>query len=77
MGHSTSDDPNRYRPTDDLKPWAERDPLARLRQYLERRRHVQQGWGQPQLRRCHWRQEATVRDASQRLGNGQGQAVIR
>lgn len=35
-GHSTSDDPNRYRPTDDLKPWAERDPLARLRQYLER-----------------------------------------
>jgi len=37
-GHSTSDDPNRYRPTDDLKPWAERDPLARLRQYLERRK---------------------------------------
>ena len=37
-GHSTSDDPNRYRATDDLKPWAERDPLARLRQYLERRR---------------------------------------
>jgi 2-oxoisovalerate dehydrogenase E1 component alpha subunit len=36
-GHSTSDDPNRYRATDDLKPWAERDPLARLRQYLERR----------------------------------------
>lgn len=37
-GHSTSDDPNRYRATDDLKPWAERDPLARLRQYLERRK---------------------------------------
>ena len=35
-GHSTSDDPNRYRGTDDLKHWAERDPLARLRQYLER-----------------------------------------
>jgi 2-oxoisovalerate dehydrogenase E1 component alpha subunit len=37
-GHSTSDDPNRYRATDDLKQWAERDPLARLRQYLERRK---------------------------------------
>jgi 2-oxoisovalerate dehydrogenase E1 component alpha subunit len=36
-GHSTSDDPNRYRATDELKPWAERDPLERLRQYLERR----------------------------------------
>jgi pyruvate dehydrogenase E1 component alpha subunit len=35
-GHSTSDDPNRYRPSDDLNRWAERDPLARLRQYLER-----------------------------------------
>jgi 2-oxoisovalerate dehydrogenase E1 component alpha subunit len=37
-GHSTNDDPNRYRATDDLKPWAERDPLALTRQYLERRR---------------------------------------
>jgi pyruvate dehydrogenase E1 component alpha subunit len=37
-GHSTSDDPNRYRATDELKPWAERDPLERLRQYLERRK---------------------------------------
>ena len=37
-GHSTSDDPNRYRGSDDLKHWAERDPLARLRHYLERRK---------------------------------------
>jgi len=37
-GHSTNDDPNRYRATDDLKPWAERDPLALTRQYLERRK---------------------------------------
>ncbi len=28
-GHSTSDDPNRYRATDQLKPWADRDPLER------------------------------------------------
>jgi pyruvate dehydrogenase E1 component alpha subunit len=37
-GHSTSDDPNRYRATDELKPWAARDPLERGRQYLERRK---------------------------------------
>jgi pyruvate dehydrogenase E1 component alpha subunit len=37
-GHSTSDDPNRYRPTDQLKPWADRDPLERGRLYLERRK---------------------------------------
>ncbi len=35
-GHSTSDDPNAYRGSDALTPWAERDPLARLRRYLER-----------------------------------------
>lgn len=37
-GHSTSDDPNRYRGTDALKHWAERDPLERMRQYLERKK---------------------------------------
>jgi 2-oxoisovalerate dehydrogenase E1 component alpha subunit len=33
-GHSTSDDPNAYRGTDALKPWADRDPLQRVRRYL-------------------------------------------
>jgi pyruvate dehydrogenase E1 component alpha subunit len=36
-GHSTSDDPNRYRGTDQLKPWAERDPIERVRHYLSLR----------------------------------------
>jgi len=34
-GHSTSDDPDRYRGDDQLKPWQERDPLERVRQYME------------------------------------------
>jgi 2-oxoisovalerate dehydrogenase E1 component alpha subunit len=34
-GHSTNDDPNAYRGSDALRPWAERDPLARVRHYLE------------------------------------------
>jgi pyruvate dehydrogenase E1 component alpha subunit len=36
-GHSTSDDPNRYRVRDDLEPWRERDPISRLRRLLDRR----------------------------------------
>lgn len=38
-GHSTSDDPTRYRDQSALGPWASRDPLARLRGYLDK-----QGW---------------------------------
>lgn len=34
-GHSTSDDPNRYRGTEVLEPWTSRDPIARVRGYLE------------------------------------------
>ncbi len=34
-GHSTSDDPNRYRAADEVKPWVERDPIERVRRYLE------------------------------------------
>ncbi len=34
-GHSTSDDPDRYRGDDQLRPWQARDPLERVRLYLE------------------------------------------
>ena len=36
-GHSTSDDPGRYRPEDQVEPWHELDPLLRLRRYVEQR----------------------------------------
>jgi len=36
-GHSTSDDPNAYRGSDALKPWADRDPIHRVRRYLAAR----------------------------------------
>lgn len=36
-GHSTSDDPNAYRGSDALQAWADRDPILRVRRYLERR----------------------------------------
>jgi 2-oxoisovalerate dehydrogenase E1 component alpha subunit len=33
-GHSTSDDPNRYRGQDDLAPWGRRDPIERIRRHV-------------------------------------------
>ena len=35
--HTTADDPRRYQPPDEIDEWRTRDPLPRLRQYLERR----------------------------------------
>jgi 2-oxoisovalerate dehydrogenase E1 component alpha subunit len=35
-GHSTNDDPNAYRGSDALQPWADRDPLLRVRRHLEK-----------------------------------------
>jgi pyruvate dehydrogenase E1 component alpha subunit len=35
-GHSTNDDPNAYRGSEALTPWADRDPIVRLRRFLER-----------------------------------------
>ncbi|HHH11117.1 MAG TPA: thiamine pyrophosphate-dependent dehydrogenase E1 component subunit alpha [Sorangium sp.] len=33
-GHSTSDDPTRYRPQEEMEGWHQRDPLLRLRHHL-------------------------------------------
>jgi 2-oxoisovalerate dehydrogenase E1 component alpha subunit len=38
-GHSTSDDPKRYRTQEELEAWAARDPIARLEAFMER-----EGW---------------------------------
>jgi pyruvate dehydrogenase E1 component alpha subunit len=35
--HTTADDPRRYQPSDEIEQWRARDPLPRLRGYLERR----------------------------------------
>jgi 2-oxoisovalerate dehydrogenase E1 component alpha subunit len=35
-GHSTSDDPTRYRSASELDSWRARDPIARLQTFLER-----------------------------------------
>ncbi len=34
-GHSSSDDPTRYRDASEVEEWGKRDPIVRLRRYLE------------------------------------------
>jgi 2-oxoisovalerate dehydrogenase E1 component alpha subunit len=36
-GHSTSDDPRAYRPAELVEPWRRKDPIVRMRHYLEKR----------------------------------------
>jgi 2-oxoisovalerate dehydrogenase E1 component alpha subunit len=36
-GHSTSDDPRAYRSPEAVAPWKEREPILRMRRFLERR----------------------------------------
>lgn len=36
-GHSTSDDPKAYRKDEEVEPWRAKDPLVRLRRYLQAR----------------------------------------
>ncbi len=38
LGHSSSDDPTRYRDERETKAWAKNDPIARLRKFLERKK---------------------------------------
>ncbi len=38
LGHSSSDDPSRYRDEKEVAEWERKDPLARFRKYLEKRR---------------------------------------
>ena len=37
LGHTTSDDPSRYREAAEVEPWKDRDPLDRMRRFLEER----------------------------------------
>ena len=36
-GHSTSDDPRAYRPAEVVEPWRRKDPVLRMRTFLEKR----------------------------------------
>ena len=61
--HSTSDDPSRYRPADDWTHYPLGDPIARLRQHLER----QGAWSQQE-------HEATQKELDAQVGAALKQA---
>jgi pyruvate dehydrogenase E1 component alpha subunit len=44
--HTTSDDPSRYRPEDEVDEWRRRDPLERVRVYLSERDAWSEEWQQ-------------------------------
>lgn len=37
MAHTTADDPTRYRPDEEVERWWKRDPIPRLRAYMEKK----------------------------------------
>ncbi|MBI2920495.1 MAG: thiamine pyrophosphate-dependent dehydrogenase E1 component subunit alpha [Planctomycetes bacterium] len=44
LGHSSSDDPTRYRDPEEVKAWEAKDPIERFRLHLEKRSIWTAGW---------------------------------
>lgn len=42
-GHSSSDDPSKYRDEDEVTPWIARDPLRRMEAFLTKKRYLKAG----------------------------------
>jgi pyruvate dehydrogenase E1 component alpha subunit len=42
-GHSSSDDPSKYRTDEEVEPWKGRDPIERLETYLIAKKHIKKG----------------------------------
>ncbi|MEJ1968724.1 MAG: thiamine pyrophosphate-dependent enzyme [Rhizomicrobium sp.] len=72
-GHSTSDDPSRYRPSDEAKLWPLGDPVERLKQHLVARGE----WSEEQQQEAHREAVEQVKDANRQaeaigtLGHGE------
>ena len=76
-GHSTSDDPSRYRPTDEAKAWPLGDPIERLKEHL-----IGKGeWSEDQQQAAHAHAVEQVREANKEassygtLGEGEKPSV--
>ncbi len=62
LGHTTSDDPNSYRDPAEVEPWKARDPIDRMRLYLDREGH----WGEESQQEMETRVRAEIDDAIRR-----------
>jgi pyruvate dehydrogenase E1 component alpha subunit len=70
-GHSTSDDPNAYRPDEELDSWRELDPNLRMRRYLEK----QMGWDDAQQKALEDEITADVKVAIEAAENAPGPSL--
>ena len=76
-GHSTSDDPSRYRPSDEAKAWPLGDPIERLKDHLIARGE----WSEDQQQAAHKDAVELVRAANKKassygtLGEGEKPSV--
>ena len=57
--HTTADDPRRYRPDEEEKEWRERDPLERVRRYLE----SEGAWSSEWQEECEGEESAAIEAA--------------
>lgn len=54
--HTTADDPTKYRPESEVEPWKQRDPISRVRKYLESKKL----WGDEQESKMMAEQKALI-----------------
>ncbi|MCP3920767.1 MAG: thiamine pyrophosphate-dependent dehydrogenase E1 component subunit alpha [bacterium] len=62
LGHSSSDDPTRYRDDEEVESWAKRDPILRLERYLTDRGVLQKGAREATEKRLYAEIDAVVHE---------------
>ena len=62
-GHSTSDDPTKYVPKEELEAWAAKDPVLRLRRHLDSRGLWSEDLEARLVKECSEEVTAAVREA--------------
>jgi 2-oxoisovalerate dehydrogenase E1 component alpha subunit len=73
--HTTSDDPTRYRDDNELEHWNERDPLLRMRHYLQHNGVVDEAWFAALDSECEQMADR-IRSAVRSMLNPPGEAMF-
>jgi pyruvate dehydrogenase E1 component alpha subunit/2-oxoisovalerate dehydrogenase E1 component alpha subunit len=70
LGHSSSDDPTRYRDQKEVELWEKRDPLERMRKFLQSRQLLDQKREEQMEEEIHQRISAAVQEVESHSGPG-------
>ena len=60
--HTTADDASRYRSQEEVEQWRKKDPIDRLKRYMERKGLWDESWGQKALSEAREQVEAAVKE---------------